>query len=189
MQCKYCDATLTYHRTAAADAHGASIAESLHSGQLHCHYCLAVNPLPAICPECGKKLSLFGMGTQRVEEELVRRIPNVRYARVDSDSMRGTRDYEIVLGKFARREIDILLGTQMIAKGLDYPNVTLVGVISGDTALALPDFRAAERTFQLITQVAGRSAEHAAMQRPGRVVLQTFIPDDPTIQAAALKQA
>ncbi len=184
MQCKYCDATLTYHRTAAADAHGASVAESLHTGQLHCHYCLAVNPLPATCPECGKKLSLFGMGTQRVEEELLRRIPNVRYARVDSDSMRGTRDYEIVLEKFARREIDVLLGTQMIAKGLDYPNVTLVGVISGDTALALPDFRSAERTFQLITQVAGRAGRGDV---PGRVVLQTFIPGDPTIRAA-LKQ-
>jgi primosomal protein N' (replication factor Y) len=184
MQCKYCDATLTYHRTAAAGVQSAATDQSVHTGQLHCHYCLAVNPLPAICPQCGKKLSLFGMGTQRVEEELVRRIPNARYARVDSDSMRGTRDYEKVLGQFARREIDILLGTQMIAKGLDYPNVTLVGVISGDTALALPDFRAAERTFQLITQVAGRAGRGDA---PGRVVLQTFLPDDPTIQAA-LKQ-
>jgi primosomal protein N' (replication factor Y) len=184
MECKYCDATLTYHRTTAADAQGASVAASLHSGQLHCHYCLAVNPLPAICPECGKKLSLFGMGTQRVEEELLRRIPNVRYARVDSDTMRGSRDYEKVLGQFARRELDVLLGTQMIAKGLDYPNVTLVGVISGDTALALPDFRASERTFQLITQVAGRAGRGDV---PGRVVLQTFMQDDPTIQAA-LKQ-
>lgn len=184
MQCKYCDTTLTYHRTAASEAHSASVAESIHTGQLHCHYCLAVNPLPAICPECGKKLSLFGMGTQRVEEELVKRIPNARYARVDSDTMRGTRDYEKVLDKFARRELDVLLGTQMIAKGLDFPNVTLVGVISGDTALALPDFRAAERTFQLITQVAGRAGRGDS---PGRVVLQTFIPEDPTIQSA-LKQ-
>jgi primosomal protein N' (replication factor Y) len=184
MECKYCDTTVTYHRTTSAGASSASVAESIHKGQLHCHYCLAVNPLPATCPQCGKKLSLFGMGTQRVEEELLRRIPNVRYARVDSDSMRGTRDYETVMGKFARREIDVLLGTQMIAKGLDYPNVTLVGVISGDTALSLPDFRAAERTFQLITQVAGRAGRGDV---PGRVVLQTFLPDDPTIQAA-LKQ-
>ncbi|HEY1629585.1 MAG TPA: primosomal protein N', partial [Tepidisphaeraceae bacterium] len=176
--------TMTYHRSADAHAQGATSAEGLHTGQLHCHYCLAVNPLPAVCPECGKKLSLFGMGTQRVEEELLRRIPNVRYARVDSDSMRGSRDYEATLGKFARREIQVMLGTQMIAKGLDYPNVTLVGVISGDTALALPDFRAAERTFQLITQVAGRAGRGDA---PGRVVLQTFLPDDPTIQFA-LKQ-
>jgi primosomal protein N' (replication factor Y) len=184
MQCKYCDATLTYHRNVASGANSAAVAESVHTGQLQCHYCLATNPLPAICPECGKKLSLFGMGTQRVEEELLRRIPNCRYARVDSDSMRGTRDYEKVLGQFARKELDVLLGTQMIAKGLDYPNVTLVGVISGDTALALPDFRAAERTFQLITQVAGRAGRGDV---PGRVVLQTFLPDDPTIQAA-LKQ-
>lgn len=181
MECKYCDATLTYHRSSGVDAHGASIAESLHKGQLHCHYCLAVNPLPAICPTCGKKLSLFGMGTQRVEEELLRRIPNVRYARVDSDTMRGTRDYEKVLGKFANKELDLLLGTQMIAKGLDFPNVTLVGVISGDTALALPDFRASERTFQLITQVAGRAGRGDA---PGRVVVQSFIVDQPPIQLA-----
>lgn len=181
MECKYCDTTLTYHRTAATHPQTAAVAESVHTGQLHCHYCLAVNPLPAICPQCGKKLSLFGMGTQRVEEELLKRIPQVRYARVDSDSMRGTRDYEKVLGEFARRQLDVLLGTQMIAKGLDYPNVTLVGVISGDTALSLPDFRAAERTFQLITQVAGRAGRGDV---PGRVILQTLMPNDPTIQAA-----
>ena len=98
--------------------------------------------------------------------------------------MHGARDYEALLGRFARNEIQVMLGTQMIAKGLDYPNVTLVGVISGDTALALPDFRAAERTFQLITQVAGRAGRG---DKPGRVILQTFIPDDPTI-AAALRQ-
>jgi primosomal protein N' (replication factor Y) len=95
--------------------------------------------------------------------------------------MRSSKDYEQLLGKFARNEVQVLLGTQMIAKGLDYPNVTLVGVISGDTALALPDFRAAERTFQLITQVAGRAGRGDS---PGRVVLQTFMPDDPTIKAA-----
>jgi primosomal protein N' (replication factor Y) len=184
MQCKYCDTTLTYHRSAAAHAHNATSAEGVHTGQLHCHYCLAVNPLPSECPQCGKKLSLFGLGTQRVEEELARKFPDVKFARVDSDSMRGSRDYEVTLGKFARREIQVMLGTQMIAKGLDYPNVTLVGVISGDTALALPDFRAAERTFQLITQVAGRAGRGDA---PGRVVLQTFLPDDPTIRFA-LKQ-
>ncbi|HMB95196.1 MAG TPA: primosomal protein N', partial [Tepidisphaeraceae bacterium] len=184
MQCKYCDTTLTYHRSAAAHAHSATSAEGAHKGQLHCHYCLAVNPLPEECPQCGKKLSLFGLGTQRVEEELARKFPDLKFARVDSDSMRGSRDYEATLGKFARREIQVMLGTQMIAKGLDYPNVTLVGVISGDTALALPDFRAAERTFQLITQVAGRAGRGDA---PGRVVLQTFMPDDPTIRFA-LKQ-
>src|SRR5437588_11082954 len=95
--------------------------------------------------------------------------------------MHSAKDYEALLGRFARRKIQLMLGTQMIAKGLDYPNVTLVGVISGDTALSLPDFRAAERTFQLITQVAGRAGRGDS---PGRVVLQTFQPDDPTIRAA-----
>ena len=181
IQCKYCDATMTYHRSTASDARNATTAEGLHTGQLHCHYCLAVNPLPATCPACKKQLSLFGLGTQRVEEEIRRKFPDLRFARVDSDSMRNIKDYEALLGRFARGEVQVMLGTQMIAKGLDYPNVTLVGVISGDTALALPDFRAAERTFQLITQVAGRAGRGDV---PGRVVLQTFLPDDPTIQFA-----
>ena len=181
IQCKYCDATMTYHRSTAADARNATLVEGLHTGQLHCHYCLAVNALPATCPDCGKLLSLFGLGTQRVEEEIRRKFPELKFARVDSDSMHNIKDYEALLGRFARGEIQVMLGTQMIAKGLDYPNVTLVGVISGDTALALPDFRAAERTFQLITQVAGRAGRGDAA---GRVVLQTFLPDDPTIQFA-----
>jgi primosomal protein N' (replication factor Y) len=108
----------------------------------------------------------------------------MKFARVDSDTMKSARDYEATLESFAKGEIQVMLGTQMIAKGLDYPNVTLVGVISGDTALSLPDFRAAERTFQLITQVAGRAGRGDA---PGRVVLQTFMPDDPTI-LMAIKQ-
>jgi primosomal protein N' (replication factor Y) len=181
VQCKYCDVTMTYHRTPGASPGSASHARGIHTGQLHCHYCLAVNPLPDKCPHCGKKLSLFGLGTQRVEEELTAKFPDLKFARVDSDSMRSARDYEALLERFARREIQVMLGTQMIAKGLDYPNVTLVGVISGDTALSLPDFRAAERTFQLITQVAGRAGRGDS---PGRVVLQTFLPDDPTIRAA-----
>ena len=179
--CKYCDATMTYHRTTAAEAHNATLQAGLHTGQLHCHYCLAVNSLPSKCPQCGKLLALFGLGTQRVEEEIQRKFPDLKFVRVDSDSMHSSKDYEATLERFARREIQVMLGTQMIAKGLDYPNVTLVGVISGDTALALPDFRAAERTFQLITQVAGRAGRGDV---PGRVVLQTFLPDDPTIQAA-----
>jgi len=140
-----------------------------------------VQKLPDKCPVCSKKLSLFGLGTQRVEEELRSKFPELKFARVDSDTMRGSKDYEALLGRFARGEVQVMLGTQMIAKGLDYPNVTLVGVISGDTALALPDFRAAERTFQLITQVAGRAGRG---ESAGRVVLQTFLPDDPAIRAA-----
>jgi primosomal protein N' (replication factor Y) len=181
IQCKYCDTTMTYHRSADAQAKGASNSEGVHTGHLHCHYCLASNPLPEKCPNCGKKLSLFGLGTQRVEEEIARKFPDLKFARVDSDTMRSSRDYEDLLGRFSRGEVQVLLGTQMIAKGLDYPNVTLVGVISGDTALSLPDFRAAERTFQLITQVAGRAGRGDS---PGRVVLQTFMPDDPTIRFA-----
>jgi primosomal protein N' (replication factor Y) len=181
VHCKYCDTTMTYHRSAAVHARFGTTEEGVHTGQLHCHYCLAVQPLPEFCPDCKKKLSLFGLGTQRVEEELTRKFPDLKFARVDSDSMHSAKDYEALLARFARREVQVLVGTQMIAKGLDYPNVTLVGVISGDTALSLPDFRAAERTFQLITQVAGRAGRGDS---PGRVVLQTFLPDDPTIKAA-----
>jgi primosomal protein N' (replication factor Y) len=181
LKCRFCDTTMTYHRSAAAHAKGGTSAEGVHTGQLHCHYCLAVSPLPEKCPQCGKKLSLFGLGTQRVEEELARKFPTLKFARVDSDSMRSARDYETLLGRFARNELQVMLGTQMIAKGLDYPNVTLVGVISGDTALALPDFRAAERTVQLITQVAGRAGRGDAA---GRVIVQTFQPEDAAIQSA-----
>ena len=181
VHCKYCDTTMTYHRSVGLQAGGGSHAAGLHTGQLHCHYCLAVQTLPEVCPTCKKKLSLFGLGTQRVEEELAKKFPAMKFARVDSDTMHSARDYEALLERFARGEIQVMLGTQMIAKGLDYPNVTLVGVISGDTALSLPDFRAAERTFQLITQVAGRAGRGDS---PGRVVLQTFQPDDQTIQAA-----
>jgi primosomal protein N' (replication factor Y) (superfamily II helicase) len=184
IHCKYCDTTMTYHRSTPVEQSGyvgGKIEKGVHTGQLHCHYCLAVSPLPAICPTCGKKLTLFGLGTQRVEEEIRRLFPNLKYARVDSDTMRSSHDYETILRQFSTGEIQVLLGTQMIAKGLDYPNVTLVGVISADTALALPDFRSAERTFQLITQVAGRAGRGDS---PGRVLVQTFLPTDPTIQLA-----
>ena len=184
IKCKYCDTTMTYHRSVESHVASAASAQAVHTGQMLCHYCLATSVLPVQCPICGKKLSLFGLGTQRVEEELARKMPELRFARVDSDSMRTFKDYESTLSKFAKGELHVILGTQMIAKGLDFPNVTLVGVISGDTALALPDFRAAERTFQLITQVAGRAGRGDAT---GRVVVQTFLPDDPTIRTA-LKQ-
>jgi primosomal protein N' (replication factor Y) len=174
---------MTYHRASDIKAPDLTTAGATHAGQMHCHYCLAVNPLPATCPTCGKKLSLFGLGTQRVEEELQRKFPGIAYARADSDTMRSKSDYETLLAKFGRGEIAVMLGTQMIAKGLDYPNVTLVGVVSGDTALSLPDFRAAERTFQLITQVAGRAGRG---DKPGRVIVQTFLGHDPAL-AMALK--
>jgi primosomal protein N' (replication factor Y) len=181
VQCKYCDATMTYHRTTDMQPEALTTEAGAHTGQMHCHYCLAVNALPTHCPTCAKKLSLFGLGTQRVEEELKRKFPGLSYARADSDTMRSRADYEKLLTAFGRNEISVMLGTQMIAKGLDYPNVTLVGVISGDTALALPDFRAAERTFQLITQVAGRAGRG---DRPGRVIVQSFLGEDPALTAA-----
>jgi primosomal protein N' (replication factor Y) len=181
VQCKYCDATMTFHRTPDLKPAARTTDAQQHVGQMHCHYCLAVNPLPVECPTCAKKLSLFGLGTQRVEEELARKFPGVAYARADSDTMRSRTDYETLLHDFGTGKIKVLLGTQMIAKGLDYPNVTLVGVISGDTALALPDFRAAERTFQLITQVAGRAGRG---DKPGRVIVQTFLGHDPALSLA-----
>src|SRR5947207_15775532 len=103
---------MTYHRSVAAHAQNASLVEGVHTGQMHCHYCLAVSPLPEKCPTCGKKLSLFGLGTQRVEEELSRKFPDLAYARVDSDTMRSTRDYEALLARFGRGESKVLLGTQ-----------------------------------------------------------------------------
>ena len=181
VNCRFCDATMTYHRSLETNARGGTFDEGRHTGQLHCHYCLAVNPLPQHCEDCKGKLSLFGLGTQRVEEELRRKFPDLRFERVDSDTMHGGNQYEQILRRFGDGEIDCLLGTQMIAKGLDYPNVTLVGVVSGDTSLSLPDFRSAERAFQLITQVAGRAGRG---DKPGRVALQTFMPDDETIRAA-----
>ncbi len=147
IKCKYCDATMTYHRSTGAHAKNARSEEGVHTGQMHCHYCLAVNKLPDKCPTCGKKLSLFGLGTQRVEEEITRKFPDLKFARVDSDSMHSAKDYEALLARFAKGEIQMMLGTQMIAKGLDYPNVTLVGVISGDTALALRIFALRSERF------------------------------------------
>ena len=181
VQCKYCDATMTYHRSPGAGVDSRTARGQVHTGQLHCHYCLAVNPLPDKCPHCGKKLSLFGLAPSVLKRSLQSKFPDLKFARVDSDSMRGSKDYEATLTRFANREIQVMLGTQMIAKGLDYPNVTLVGVISGDTALALPDFRSAERTFQLITQVAGRAGRGDA--RDGSCS-RRIMPDDPTIRAA-----
>ncbi|MDD4890826.1 MAG: primosomal protein N' [Phycisphaerae bacterium] len=158
MDCERCNVHLTYHR-------------ALDVGL--CHQCGRKVSVPANCPSCGHKLIRFGLGTQRIEEELNRKFPSLRYARVDSDTMRHARDYERVLSQFEQGELDLLLGTQMIAKGLDFPNVRLVGVVSADTTLAIPDFRSAERTFQLVSQVAGR-AGRSGEGGEGRVVIQTL---------------
>ena len=149
---------------------------------MRCHHCQAEQMLPPLCPVCSKKVTVFGLGTQRVEEELGRKFPNVSVLRMDSDTMQSSRDYNDGLDAFGDGKVKVLLGTQVIAKGLDFPNVRLVGVISADTALHMPDFRAAERTFQLVSQVAGRAGRGA---HPGTVVVQTFSPEDPAIVLAS----
>ena len=171
--CEHCDATMVYHKQKTPGASG---------GYIRCHHCLTEQLLPPLCPQCRKKVTLFGLGTQRVEEELERKFPHLTFARMDGDTMRQREDYQRILSDFAAGKIDLLLGTQMIAKGLDFPNVRLVGVISGDTSLHMPDFRAAERTFQLIAQVAGRAGRS---DKPGIVIVQTFSINDPTINLAA----
>ncbi|MEO1236811.1 MAG: primosomal protein N', partial [Planctomycetota bacterium] len=173
MRCHHCDVTMVYHRDLGPASGG---------GVTRCHHCDAEQVLATACPECGRKVSVFGLGTQKVQAELERKFPGARLARMDADSMRTARDYQQTLDAFAAGQTDILLGTQMIAKGLDVPNVRLVGVVSGDTSLNFPDFRASERTFQLIAQVAGRAGRG---EHRGRVVVQTFNPDDPAIRRAA----
>lgn len=172
LQCHACDAALVLHQH-----------ESLpRGGVVRCHHCLGEELVPKVCPVCGRGLARLGTGTQRVEEELIGLgLGEGTLLRVDSDSMDTARDYFEALSRFARGEVRVLLGTQMVAKGLDFPNVRLVGVLSADTSLHIPDFRAGERTFQLICQVAGRAGrgEHA-----GLVVVQTMSPREPAIVLA-----
>ena len=166
-ECPACDLSLTFHRQ-----------ESI----LRCHYCDYHEPPPNHCPDCQSPAIRYGgMGTQKLESEVQARFPEHSCVRMDTDSMRVHGSHQRVLDKFAEGEIDILLGTQMIAKGLDFPNVTLVGVINADTALHLPDFRAGERTFQLVAQVAGRTGRG---EKGGRVLVQTLSPEHLAIRAA-----
>jgi len=166
-QCNSCSVGMTYHRSIE---------------KLLCHYCGLARRPPARCPECDSEyIHYVGEGTERLEAELKHLFSDARVGRIDRDTMRHMRDYERVLGGFRSGDIDILAGTQMIAKGHDFPRVTLVGVIGADAPLALPDFRAAERTFQLLTQVAGRSGRG---DRPGEVVIQSYFPDHYTFQLA-----
>jgi primosomal protein N' (replication factor Y) len=159
IQCPNCDVTLTYHR-----------AERV----MLCHYCNHSQRAPGACPACDKKYIYYvGEGTEKLEELLKERFPALRIARIDRDTTARRRRFEKILLDFSRGEIDMLVGTQMLAKGHDFPNVTLVGVVSVDAGLALADFRAAERTFQLITQVAGRAGRG---DRPGQVLIQTYHP-------------
>jgi len=170
--CPHCDISLTLH---------------LSPRELRCHYCDHREPATAQCPQCrAALLRLSGAGTQRVERELAAALPKARVARLDTDVVRGRASAGDVLAAFGRGEADVLLGTQMIAKGLDFPRVTLVGVLDADVALHLPDFRAAERTFQLLVQVAGRAGRG---RTPGEVLVQTCSPEHPAIAAACRHDA
>ena len=175
--CDNCDATMVVHRLEGSEQQA-----SAEPAVVRCHYCLASRLLPKSCPQCHAKVVSLGQGTQRAEDEVKRKFPQARLLRMDSDTMRQGRDYQRVLAEFGDGEVDILLGTQMIAKGLDFPNVRLVGVLNADLAMSTPDFRASERTFDLICQVAGRSGR---AKQQGTVVVQSFGPDEPAIAYAA----
>lgn len=167
LRCPLCLVSLKYH---AADA------------ALRCHYCEHREPYPLICPSCaGRHIRHFGTGTQKVAEELNKVFPKARVERLDADATAHKGAHRRILTAFRRGETDILVGTQMVAKGLDLPNVTLVGVITADTSLNLPDFRAGERTFQLLTQVSGRAGRGEA---GGKVVVQTYCPQHHAVQTA-----
>lgn len=168
-RCKECEIPLTYHKARGLE-------------QLRCHYCGYAERMPHKCPDCqGDHVRHFGTGTQRVEEELGRVFPEAKVIRMDVDTTNTKGAHAELLQRFREGQAQILLGTQMIAKGLDFPNVTLVGVISAETSLYLPDFRAAERTFQLLTQVSGRAGRH---ELPGEVVVQSYNPQHYAIQFA-----
>jgi primosomal protein N' (replication factor Y) len=168
VECINCAVTLTYHH---------------RDRRMLCHYCNYAEKPPKKCPKCDSEHIYFmGIGSEKVEEELHLALPRARIARMDRDTVTGKRRFETILHGFRAHEYDILVGTQMIAKGHDIPNVTLVGVVSGDVGLGMPDFRAAERTFQLLTQVAGRAGRG---NLPGVVVVQTINPDHYAIQLAA----
>jgi primosomal protein N' (replication factor Y) len=167
VQCTNCSISMTHHK---------------NRNRLECHYCGSVQPIPQNCPKCDSKyVYFFGEGSEQLEERLRKEFPKARIARLDRDTARTKRQYQETLGAFADGALDILVGTQMLAKGHDFHRVTLVGVISADSSLTMPDFRAAERTFQLMTQVAGRAGRG---ELPGRVLIQTFYPEHYAIQDA-----
>ena len=147
-----------------------------------CHYCGKRYPVPKICPECGSRyIKYFGVGTEQVEEAAGDFFPEARLARLDLDSAMNRKDLDQIIQDFSQKKTDILVGTQLVAKGLDFDNVGLVGVIAGDVTLNIPDYRSAERTFQLITQVAGRAGRG---DEQGLVIVQTYDPDNYAFQMA-----
>lgn len=174
LTCDSCSAAMVFHRKGVLSK----------KGLVRCHHCLAEKLLPKACPACGKGVILLGRGTQRLEDELAATLglDASAIARMDSDTMQRPADYQGVLSRVADGSIKVLMGTQMIAKGLDFPNITFVGVVDADTALGIADWRCQERTFQLVAQVAGRAGRG---QTPGRVIVQTLSPSLPSIQAAA----
>ena len=166
-QCPHCNVSLTFHRARK---------------RLVCHYCLHEEAPPSLCPRCtSSEISFRGVGTEQVEREVTETFPQARIARMDVDTTSAKWAHHDILGRVERAEIDILLGTQMIAKGLDFPGVTLVGVVNADVAMNLPDFRASERTFQLLTQVAGRAGRG---EKGGQVIVQTSLPNHYAIKCA-----
>jgi primosomal protein N' (replication factor Y) len=166
--CPDCAVSMTWHRSAR---------------RLRCHYCSREQPHPRNCPQCGGEgLKMLGEGTEKIEDILRTALPEAIIERMDRDTIRRRGAHEKLLSRFSTGEIDVLVGTQMIAKGHDFPRVTIVGVLSADQALGLPDFRAGERTFQLLTQVAGRAGRGS---RPGTVIVQAFDPDNPVLRLAA----
>ncbi len=168
VSCTRCSISMTWHRS---------------EQRLRCHYCGAAERFPVCCPKCAaENLNLLGEGSERIEDLVGRELPGAVVERMDRDSIRRRGAHEALLRRFEREEIQVLVGTQMIAKGHDFPRVTLVGVLSADQPLGLPDFRAGERVFQLLTQVAGRAGRG---ERPGRVVIQAFDPEHPLLRQAA----
>lgn len=168
MKCPKCGISLTYHKIRSA---------------LVCHYCGRTFPLPDKCPDCGSRyIRHFGVGTEQVEEAVKKHFPDASVDRLDIDSLKTRRDLDRILGDFGRRKTDILIGTQLAAKGLDFDNVGLVGIIAADMGLNIPDYRSAERTYQLITQAAGRAGRGL---KQGKVVIQTYEPDNYAIRCAA----
>jgi primosomal protein N' (replication factor Y) (superfamily II helicase) len=172
LDCPHCDVSLAYHQHSV---------DSNNQPLLRCHYCNHLAVQPKRCPVCDSpQLKFFGSGTQKVTEELTKSFPHLRCLRFDSDTTRNKGAHRQILTSFAQGEADVLVGTQMLAKGIDLPQVTLVGIVTADGLLNMPDYRSAERTFQVLTQVAGRCGRG---EQPGRAILQTYNPDHPTIHA------
>ena len=166
-QCPNCSVNLTYHRA---------------NGRLMCHYCGYSEPVASVCPACGGHLKMVGFGTQRVQAELEELLPDAEILRMDADTINARNTHETILTRFREENLPVLIGTQMVTKGLNFPNVTLVGVLDADAALYVDSFRASETAFSIVTQVIGRSGRGSA---EGRALIQTMTPENPVIRLAA----